>query len=304
MGQAASKAAGRVAKSAASGAAKTAATTPPPSAVGGTSGTAAAAAASAQVRPPSFDTRPSQHDLAQQQFLKQQGNKGNSGNKNDNDNDYTEMPSDLLNFLKDAGPLDKQDAGSTAGVAATRPPALMKEPRLPKQPWQQSQSSSGPIQEKMPLAEKIEGFETTKTTSFSRHQEEINPKFYQKGTTLDMYRLLSRRQQNSTSSLSSSSAKNLVEETYREYAAEFPLPAKEDDQAKQKELLSHTLQYLELPVIMKDRKDNEDAYDGIFPQQVDDYKMLRMVECPKTQVRLVLEDLWELENEEKPPSSS
>lgn len=209
--------------------------------------------------------------------------------------DYKEMPDDLINFLKDAGPLHKQERPAKAEK---------REPRLPKQPWESSSSQRGStsperIQESMPLAGRIEGFETTKTTSFSRRTPEINPRFYQKGTTLDIYRLLSLKNSSSDETESSSSIdQQIVERVYREYGEQFPLPPSLDDQVKHKELLANTLKYLELPVIMKDKNDNQDSYDGIYAHQVEDYKMMRFVECPKTQVRLVLEDLYELENKE------
>ena len=282
MGQSASKAAGRAAQRAAtsvkhppSAAAPSSASPLPTSNI---SATAAAAEATSMVRNPTFDTLPSAHDLAQQQVMKE--SKGE---------DYAEMPDALVSFLKDAGPLHKQEQQSPR----------RKEPRLPREPWQGEATKSERIQESMPLAEKIEGFETMKTTNFSRTHLEIKKEIYQKGTTLDMYALLSRKP--SSSGGESQSFEEAVAQTYREYTSEFPLPD-EKEQAKHKELLANTMKYLDLPIIMKDRRDNPNSYDGIHPDQVGDHEIMKYDVLPKSKVRLALEDLHELECKEKSSS--
>lgn len=282
MGQSASKAAGRAAQRAANSAkpspsAATRPSAPPqqPLPTSNISASAAAAEATSTVRPPSFDTNPSPHDLSQQQLLKE--SKGEV---------YQEMPDDLVSFLKDAGPLHKEERQES--------PERRKEPRLPRQPWQGEATKSDRRQESMPLAEKIEGFETTKSTSFSRSDPEIKKEVYRKGTTLDMYELLSQKPANG----GSQSFKQIVAQVYDEYKSEFALPD-ESEQAKHKELLANTLKYLDLPVIMKDNKDNQESYDGIHPQQVDIYEIMKYDVLPKTRARLVLEDLHELERKEE-----
>ena len=46
---------------------------------------------------------------------------------------------------------------------------------------------------------------------------------------------------------------------------------------------------------MKDYKDNQDSYDGVHADQVDVYQTMKLDVVPKDRVRLVLEDLYELE---------
>ena len=268
----------------------------PPPPTSNISASAAAAEASAKVRPPSFDAQPSPRDLAQQEFLKQGNTKGSGGAQ-----DFQEMPDELVKFLSDAGPLHKQERATTSSGSAKR------EPRLPRQPWQQQEvetSSSASMgsgstrserrQESMPLAQKIEGFETNKSTSFSRSTPEINPKIYQKGTTLDLYRLLSLKSNGTNQS--PSSFDSIVQQTYAEYSKEAVLPD-ETEQSKHKELLKNTLKYMDLPVIMKDYKDNMDSYDGIHPKEVEVYEMMKYDVLPKDKVRLVLEDLYQIEQQ-------
>ena len=274
MGQSASKAAGRVAQKAATNPVKSASGAPLPTS--NISASAAAAEASSTVRSPSFDTKPSAQDLEQQRIMKE--SKGE---------DYQEMPKELINFLNDAGPLQKQERQSPR----------RKQPRLPRQQWDGEATKSERIQESMPLAEKIEGYETTKSTSFSRRSVEIKKEVYQKGTTLDMYELLTHKR-GSSGKPKSSNYEEVVAQTYREYASMFPLPDQHYQDAH-KELLANTLKYLDLPIIMKDYKDNADSYDGIHPDQVDVYETMKYDILPKSKVRLVLEDLHELERKEK-----
>lgn len=287
MGSSASKAAGRVAQrtTAAAAAAKTPSGPLPPAS--NISASEAAAEASAKVRPPTFTTPASAHDLAQQQFLRQQQP------QQQEEETMQEMPDDLLKFLHDAGPLQKQERKE---IGKRQP----REPRMPRQPWniddtvteQTPSRLDGRQQESMPLAEKIEGFEVTKTTSFSRKTTEMNPNIYQKGTTLDMYHLLSQKTTTSADDGDGDVNDTIVEQTYQAYGLDFPLP----DNAKQeehKQLLANTLKYLDLPVIMRDYKDNEDSYDGIFPDQVEAYKSIKLDLVPKERARLVVEDLYE-----------
>ena len=294
MGQSASKAASRAAQRTAAAAAAASKPRQTPSAVGppppesNISASTAAVEASAKVRPPTFETPASPQDLAQQQVLRQQQQQQGSSSK-DETTTMQEMPDDLLQFLNDAGPLHKQERPTTKQQRS-------REPRMPRQPWQQTSgeasSSSERRQEPMPLAEKIEGFEVSKSTSFSRSTPEINPKIYQKGTTLDMYHFLSQKDKMASDDESLS---RLVAQTYQTYGSEFALPEDKQEQEKHKQLLASTLKYLDLPVIMKDYHDNQDSYDGIHPDQVDVYQTMKLQVMPKDKVRLVLEDLHEIE---------
>ena len=54
---------------------------------------------------------------------------------------------------------------------------------------------------------------------------------------------------------------------------------------------------------MKDYHDNQDSYDGIHPDQVDVYETMKLQVMPKDKVRLVLEDLHELEKGSSSSSS-
>eukprot|EP00977_Amphora_coffeiformis_P008411 scaffold1912_cov167-Amphora_coffeaeformis.AAC.10 len=286
MGQSASKAAGRAAQRAAGVSVKPPSSGAPPSSArpiptSNTSASAAAVEASARVRNPEYETHASPQDLAQQQLMKE--SKGES---------YEEMPDDLINFLTNAGPLKKQERESTP---------RRKEPRLPRQPWQGEAGKSDRIQESMPLAEKIEGYNTTKNTNFSRTSLEIKKDVYQKGTIINMYELLSLKRSSNGKQQSSFQQEEQVAQTYREYASEFPLPD-QNHQDQHKELLANTLKYLDLPILMKDYKDNADSYDGVHPDEVDVYELMKYDMLPKSKARLALEDLHELERKEKSSS--
>jgi hypothetical protein len=231
------------------------------------------------------------------------------------------MPQDLVNFLKNAGPLQKHDGGSTAATA----PRKHKLPRWATSNADDKESSSSPpptgsggstsssnrrVVESMPLAEKIEGFATTKSTSFSQQAPEVDPHIYQWGTTLNIYQLLQQKEQyrnhpptgssNKTSDdmeLDSMAYDDIVQQTYDAYGHQFPLPPPDVAQ-RQQTLLKHTLQYLDNPILMKDDQDNADSYDGIPPSQVATYETMKLQIVPPTRARLVLEDLHDMEPKE------
>jgi hypothetical protein len=60
--------------------------------------------------------------------------------------------------------------------------------------------------------------------------------------------------------------------------------------------LRQTLKYVEVPVVMKD---TDDSYVGAWPERVEMLQFLKLVEMPKTKVKLVLEDLMEAKKEEQ-----
>ena len=271
MGQSASKAAARAARK----------TAEPASNI---SATAAAAEATQRVKSPSFRTPASPQDLAQEAFLRQQqglpGPPGVSNNTTDTTN--IDLPADLVDFLKDAGPLQSPEN--------QKPSAQKSTPRA--QPTDQR------------LAANIPGYHTTKTTNFSRQAAPVAPPVvYQAATCLDLYRLVAQKlplypQQTTDSTnaeaIPEETLQGMVDQTYQAYGQTHTLPAA-DGQATHQQLLQNTLRYLDVPVVLQDPHD-PDSYSGIPPRQVDTYTtLLKYTRVPPTRARLVLEDLDALE---------
>jgi hypothetical protein len=174
---------------------------------------------------------------------------------------YPEMPPEMIKFLQDVGPLRKPDDDNTPVKAAIK--------KKPPRNWNEGAFASDPKRgsdptrrvEPMPLAENIPGFDTNRTTNFSYKEEVL-----QDGQLVieDFYRLLARPDQ-------------LL----------FP--------ESPKELLQQSYHFLHLPVILRD---TDDTLVGAFPDRVDDLVRTKLVPTEITQVKLVLQDLVERQEEE------
>lgn len=228
-------------------------------------------------------------EAQQQAFLQQQQHKDNSTRPPQQD-----MPDDLIRFLNDVGPL--QEKRKSDSKPEKRPPRLPRH-LLPSEQQQQEQEPSTSQaaavdktrhQHAMPLAEKIEGFDTMRTTSFSNRQD-VHDSVDFGLEILDFYKLLASSSKDDTKA---------VDRFYQSYASKL----KAEDETlnwtpKQSEehrsLIQQSLQALQLPIVMKE---TDDTYVGVWPDKVNDYKLLKLRETSKAQVKLVLEDLVEIEN--------
>ena len=161
-----------------------------------------------------------------------------------------EMPAELVKFMTDVGPL--------------KPSSLNAAIDNRRRKREESLSDGHRKVESMRLAERIEGFETSRTTSFSTKEDVANPD--DPGLDiLQMFGLLS----GSTRSES------------------FP-----DDT---KSLALSTSSYLSLPCLLEETTDN--SFIGAHSEKVTEllkvHKSMRML--PNSRAKLVLQDLWELE---------
>ena len=222
-------------------------------------------------------------DLIQQEFLKQKA--GGSG-------EYKEMPPDLIKFMKDVGPLKRKDqvekekqAEKEKWSRRNMPKHLREEEGQDKK---EPHSQSDRRRESMPLMERVEGFDTVRTTSFSYKDDTLDPKDFGAGDVLDIYDLLSRKKR--------SSIEESMASFYKQHAQNREENWTEEEKNRHQEMLRNTLQYLELPVIMKD---TDDSYVGAWPDRVEELKQIKLREMPKTSVKLVLEDLSEPEKDKE-----
>jgi len=150
------------------------------------------------------------------------------------------------------------------------------------------ESRSDRQQESMPLMERVEGFDTVRTTSFSHKQDTLDPQELGAGDVLDLYDLLSRRKNGSID--------EAIQSFYDQHAKGREENWTEKDKERHKAMLRNTLEYIELPVIMKD---TDDSYVGAWPDRVQELTHIKLREMPKSIVKLVLEDLSEVEKEKE-----
>jgi hypothetical protein len=231
-------------------------------------------------------------DEKQRQFLEQQA--GGSDK-------YKEMPDDLVKFLVDAGPLErkKEKSNPLHAMQVTSKTAGSKhdKSRAPRQPNSipidhetgKVMESSPRVREEMPLAKNVEGFNTTRTTSFSYKQDSENERDFGIGDVLDIYDLVVRKH-------TLSSIDEAVESFYQERIQDRDVQWTEEESKEHHELLRQALKYVEIPTIMKD---TDDSYVGAWPERVEELTHLNIVEMPKTKVKLVMEDLLQQAKEEK-----
>lgn len=229
-----------------------------------------AAAVSAQYSDPSaiagFRRRLDGQDLKQQQFLQQKA----GGRPNQ------EMPPELLKFLNDVGPVRKRDSSKQLGDRAGRESTSTIDASRRKEP--------------MPLAESVTGFETDRTTSFSHKHDVVDPKELSVDV-VGLYALLAQHDQYSVSS-NVELVSDYYEQLIRGRNAEWTV----SEQRSHKELLQNTIKYCSLPVIMKD---TDDDFIGTWQHRVEELERMKVSLVSKSSVKLVLEDLREIEHSSK-----
>jgi hypothetical protein len=139
----------------------------------------------------------------------------------------------------------------------------------------------------MNLAKDVEGFTTTRTTSFSYKQDQEDVRDFGAGDVLDIYDLVARKH-------TLPSINEAVESFYKDRLKDRDIEWTDEETQQHHELLRQALEYIEIPVVMKD---TDDSYIGAWPERVEELKQLKIVEMPKTKVKLVMEDLLELKKE-------
>lgn len=200
-----------------------------------------------------------------------------------------EMPPELIKFMRDIGPLKKQEdlsqptnknqtlpSSSSVKKKKRAPRGFREEDAKEEAEGRSMGDSSTRRRESMRLVEGIEGFETPRTTNFSTVQEQVDPNDV--GVDLlDIYSLLRGSKNNGV----------VVNSSLDEAA-----------RRKQEELFRHTQEYLGLPVLLKD---SDGSYIGAWPEKVAQLKEEHkgMHELPKTKAIAVMEDLWEIEQKKK-----
>lgn len=230
-------------------------------------------------------------DEGQRAFLQQQQRRG--GGEDKGGEVPKEMPPDLIQFLNDVGPLKKRETSSpsSTAVAAARPKAPSRVPKFLMDDDLEdgrtediSEESPNDVRKKesMRLAENIEGFVTERTTNFSHKKEVVDKQDFGVGNVLGLHSLLASRGKHNSDEES-------VQAFYEDLARDRPSSEHwEEDRERHLQLLRSTLEYVECPIILKDTNDD---FIGAWPDRVEDLKRMRIVEVPKTSVKLVLEDV-------------
>jgi hypothetical protein len=236
----------------------------------------------------------------QRQFLETQQQKYGKGTLSNGptgtpkeylDND--KMSDELLNFLKDIGPVTtSSSAGSNRQQRPTRAPRITP---LSEEESASSSASTNPSHDKsrqttnMPLASKIPGYETSRTSSFSHTVDVVHPgdigldivQFY---GILTGKSSISNHLRNIPSSSSSDSAKQETMDQRNHH--------------KQQELLllENAIKYLHVPTLLKD---TDGGYVGAYPNKVSTLLSAHrgMIELDPNRAKLVLQDLYDMEHE-------
>lgn len=183
-------------------------------------------------------------DLKQQHFLKEKAPQSSTS---------TELPQELVDFLKEAGPLKSSEEASKPKVERKRQ------------------------RESMRLASEVEGFETLKTTNFSDRVDPIDPRELGAGDVVDMYDLLSRSRSDAVSTF------------LEEQKLKLPQPWDAKTEERHRQMLHNSLAHIELPVVMED---TDETFVGIWPDDMKDMEMARIQPVSRERVRLVLDDLY------------
>ena len=231
-------------------------------------------------------------------------------NNDDKKSSPLEMPPDFIQFLKDAGPL--REPGSDDKKPRRRLPRLPRHLSPLANDETAAEDSTKPPpgtdqsrhRQAMPLAEKVEGYETMRTHSFSTRQDLQDPRDFGLDV-LDFYQLLTTTQQQSND------PQTLVNKFYDDHvmrnlkedkeSSEGPALT-EQEQERHRGLLKQAAEVLELPVVLKDT--DGITYVGVSPHRVEDLVRMQLQEVPKEQVKLVLEDLVETRNSSEEPKIS
>lgn len=167
--------------------------------------------------------------LRRQEALQRQYQESQKGGEN------AEMPPDLQEFIKSA-PVIVEDYSEAQPVTPRLPRYLREEE---EQRGKRPDFNDGRIQERMPLVEKIQGFDTVRTTNFDRTEEQIPKRVFQGGGPIHMFDLLRRRD-------NGEDPEEIVEDVYSNYGKSHSLPD-EEYQQHHKQLLHNTLKYLKIP---------------------------------------------------------
>lgn len=202
-------------------------------------------------------------DTQQKEFLQRRAG-GASG--------PTEMPDDLVQFLKSAGPLQKREVRAPKGDGKSQANESSSPPAETAAPPAESRRRR---REMMPLAANVEGFDTERTTNFSYDAAPAPPagtdaessrraaEDEEKGMydVLDLYRLLvaSRSDAQEFSNIQDADVRQRIADAQR---------------------------YLEVPIVVKESE--EDGYVGVHQRTLE---TLSVPPVPQNIVKLVLEDL-------------
>jgi hypothetical protein len=234
-----------------------------------------------------------------------------------------EMPPELIRFIQDVGPVRRSDE-------PTKKQQQQREPRLPRSVKPPSSSATAaaaavvPTQhadvdptrrvQSMRLAENIPGFETKRTTSFSYRRDVVDP--YDYGLdVVGFYKVLQMRRNayrtTTTTSQNDNDDKTIAETFYHATQPSDPTQATtatattalpeglETRRQRQMQLLQQSLQYIELPVLLKD---DDESYVGAWPEKTTEFLEMphfKMRPLAKHDAILVLEDLYEIEETKK-----
>ena len=174
----------------------------------------------------------------------------------------TEMPPDLVKFLQDVGPLKKRGTGSVKKDKKPKTP----QQSVPTEDMSAADPPSGRTRQAMRLASAVEGFDTERTTNFSY----TNAIEADGVDVLGMYRLLVAAGPTTTDA----STKNITMDSSLENVAR---------------LVADTRTFIDVPLIVRD---SDDSLVGIHPQKLEE---VNLPIVPKTRVKLVFEDLVELQ---------
>lgn len=216
-------------------------------------------------------------DARQRQFLEEKAGGA----------EFKEMPDDLVKFLKDVGPIQpKAERKRTKRLDAKGQPSGQKHVAPPRAG--EIVDSSPRKRESMRLAADVEGFDTVRTTSFSNKQDLEDPRDFSVGDTLDLYSLIVRKH-------TAPSVTDAVESFYQERIKDRDVDWTEEEASRHRELVRNSMEFLELPVVMKD---TDETYVGAYPERVAELQQLKIAQVAKERVRLVLEDLAEQKKEE------
>mmetsp|Transcript_11748 Transcript_11748/g.18226 ORF Transcript_11748/g.18226 Transcript_11748/m.18226 type:complete len:266 (+) Transcript_11748:122-919(+) len=174
--------------------------------------------------------------------------------------DAKEMPDDLIKFLNDVGPLERKvDKDLTS-------------PRLRKKMQAELENSNdGEHRTKrdMPIMEDS-GFMAQRTTNFSTHEKKTEEEDITGASDLDLYDMF----------LSEESSKEIIEKFISNKSF-----ANAQQQQKEENLLRNTLNFIGLPVIMKD---TDDSYVGAWKDHVQDLERKKLYVMSEDKIRLTL----------------
>jgi hypothetical protein len=212
-------------------------------------------------------------DTQQQEFLQRRAGGASMS---------TEMPDDLVQFLKSAGPLQKKEVKAPKSDGKSE--ASESSTSLPVEASAASAAGSRRRRrEMMPLAANVEGFGTERTTNFSYDAAPAPPA----GTDLESVRRGAAAADEEPEGVYD------VLDLYRLLVV-APSGGSDNNQhefahvrdADVRQRIVDAQRYLEVPVVVKESE--EDGYVGVHQHTLE---TLLVPPVPKTIVKLVLEDL-------------